>query len=437
MELDPVATAARSGDYGTALRLARRRRGWTQDYLGERVCCDGTLISRLENGRVRFTVDLLRRFADVLQLPLSTFGLADHEPPPLVAATTPRGDDDMRRRAFLLAAGAAALTAGQLESAPIARPSPATLLHARIKQALYRPEPAPSGDPRHLPAVLRLARSDYRAARYADLADRLTTAMSYSEELAADRDDPRRHALVAQTYNAVTRALYKQPATGLEWTTTDRALSAARKAEDPLLLAETERMLAVAHRRSGDYDEALGSFTRVADDLIRNRVHLQGTVAIETLCSAAYAAAKNRDRDRAHELMREAQDLCRHVANDGQHWTAVDPATNLDIYRVSIGTALHDPGYSLRAIGLVSLDALPTTERKARFLVDAAAARLAAGQLDTALGTLRLAVHVAPQDVPARATSKAVAETLRRVRPDMEAALLGLGLVPKARRSVL
>lgn len=430
MDHDPVVEAATRGDYGLALRLARQRKGWSQHQLAARVGCDRSMISRLENRGTSPTVDLLRSLARALEMPPRSFGLLDTAGPSTVGGPSYEGDHAMRRRAFLLAAGAAALTAGQAGpvAAATSRPSPATLLHGRFEQVLLHHREATPVRAQAIPAVLQLARRDYRATRYFDLSHRLAVAMVSSENAVADADTAVNQAFLAQTYNAMTRALFKLPASGLEWITTDRALRAARRSDDPLLVAETRRILAVAYRRSGNYGRALQVFTSVADELTAGGHHLTGTTAIATYCAASYAAAKSGDRELARDLIGEASALSRHVTNDRQHWQAVDPATDVEVYRVSIGTALHDPGTSLRAISAVSLEALPTTERRARFLVDAAAARLAAGQLDVAARTLALAVRVAPQEVPSRATAHAVAGTLRHLRPDLAGALRGTGL---------
>ena len=334
----------------------------------------------------------------------------------------------MRRRAFLLTAGAAALGAAQPQANGSAAPSPSDLLYRRLSDVVLHSSTGAPLDGSRLPRLLDLARRDYRTARYFDLSGRLNTAVATAETLTADDPSPANQALRATTYTAVARALFKLPATGLEWIAVDRALRSAREAEDPLLLAQVRAVLATAYRREHRHETALAECVDAADAVIAEGRHLTGTTTVEIFCAGAYAAAKNGDRDRALELLAEATTLAGHVRNDRQHWTAVDPATNIEVYRVSIGTALHDPGVALGAVRAVALGALPTTERKARFLVDAAAARVSADQLDLAARTLLLAYRVAPQEVPARAAARSIAATVRRLRPEFAASLRAISL---------
>lgn len=393
-----------------------------------RIGCDRSTISRWESGATAVPDGQLRVVLDVLGFPGVQFGRArtgDAHTSPTVPA---EGHTDMRRRAFLLAAGAAALGAGQSQTDASAAPSASDLLHRRLADVLLHPDDSAPLEAGRLPGLLSLARRDYRTARYLDLSVRLRSAVATVEHLAADDPSPAGQALRAATYTAVARALFKLPASGLEWIAVDRALRSAREAEDPLLLAQVRAVLATAHRREKRHATALAECCDTADAMIASGLHLTGTTTVEILCAGAYAAAKDGDRDRALELLAEAKAMAGHVRNDRRHWTAVDPATNIEIYRVSIGTALYEPGIALGGIRAVALDSLPTTERKARFLVDAAAARVSADQLDLAARTLLLAHRVAPQEVSGRAAARSIATTVRRLRPEFTAPLRAIGL---------
>jgi hypothetical protein len=76
----------------------------------------------------------------------------------------------------------------------------------------------------------------------------------------------------------------------------------------------------------------------------------------------------------------------------------------------------------------VRLPALASTERRCRFLVDAAAARLAGGQAARAAETLLVAARIAPQAIVARPGANVLARELRRARPELGRSLREVGL---------
>src|SRR5882762_1081415 len=109
MDMRPIHDAAMRGDYAVVLRLGRVGRGWTQARLGQRANVSRTVVSRFETGdRPLRDVDLRRRLADALDLPVEMFGLSGSRAPK-VSGTQSEGEDEVRRRAFLVAAGAAML----------------------------------------------------------------------------------------------------------------------------------------------------------------------------------------------------------------------------------------------------------------------------------------------------------------------------------------
>src|SRR5690349_16031100 len=132
MDLRRVRDAAMRGDYAAVLRLARAGRGWTQAQLGQRVNVSRTVVSRFETGDRRLRdVELRRRFAEALDMPVEMFGLSGLGGPK-VGGDQSEGED-VRRRAFLAAAGAAVLAAdrGSVHG-PV---SSARTLTDRIEQA--------------------------------------------------------------------------------------------------------------------------------------------------------------------------------------------------------------------------------------------------------------------------------------------------------------
>jgi transcriptional regulator with XRE-family HTH domain len=422
MDMQSIHDAARRGDYALVLRLSRIGHGWTQATLGRRANISRTAVSRFETGeRLLRDVELRRRFADALDLPGEMFGL--YTPPgPKVSGTSSEGEDEVRRRAFLVAAGVAALS-GEGSVARAGQTSTASVesLTQRIEQALIHPERGDVLDPLTLPAVLAAAREDYRATRYLSMANRLVSLVASAEA----RGDER---LLADVYNAIGNLLCKLPASGLEWMAVDRALRAARLVDDPLLLVEAQRLLSTVYRRSGRPDQALEVGVSAAEQL-----RLAGGAdfamrTAEVLCTASYSAAKAKDRDRALELLVEARRIAERAEAKGPQWTEFSGPVNVSVYAVSVGSALGDPGISFNAAQEVNVAALASTERRSRFLVDVARARLAADQPDQAARTLIVAARVAPQATATRPAAIELAGALRSVRPDLGRTLGEAGL---------
>jgi tetratricopeptide (TPR) repeat protein len=386
-----------------------------------------TVVSRFETGdRPLRDVELRRRLADALDLPVEMFGLSGSRGPK-VSGTQSEGEDEVRRRAFLVAAGAAILPVEQpVAKAVPSSPSSVQSLTQRIEQAMIHPERGQVLDPAVLPEVLTAARADYRATRYLSMADRLANLVASAEAQANERSEPRSYALVADVYNAIANLLCKLPASGLEWMAVDRALRSARLADAPLLVAESQRLLSAAYRRAGRPEQALDICANAADQLRRAGGSDMRTA--EVLCTAAYCAAKAADRERATELLRDAKNLAQRAQVNGPQWTEFSGPTNVDVYAVSVGTALRDPGISFSAMKAVNLAALSSTERRSRFLVDAATARLAADQPEQAARMLVVAARIAPQAIATRPAATALAGTLRKVRPDLGRALGAAGL---------
>ncbi|HWR47141.1 MAG TPA: XRE family transcriptional regulator, partial [Pseudonocardiaceae bacterium] len=87
-------------------------------------------------------------------------------------------------------------------------------------------------------------------------------------------------------------------------------------------------------------------------------------------CSAGYAAARAGDRDRANDLLAEAESTLTRLAHDRARQQAL--TANIVSHRVSAAYLLGDAGTALVYARSLPLAAIPTTERRARLLVDTA-----------------------------------------------------------------
>ncbi|MGH8931817.1 MAG: helix-turn-helix domain-containing protein, partial [Egibacteraceae bacterium] len=243
---------------GIVVRIARTAAGWSQAELGRRCGYSASQISRWETGRLPLRdVGMLRILAEVLGLPPEVFGLTDgHTTKALsrsvsrpshkvgqIGTSIQKEDDPVRRRTFLLAAGLAGSSLALPRPALAAlsgKADPAELLASQLAGVLVGPPPATESVAISvLREALAAAQGEFLACRYVPLATGLPALIATAETAAAERAHPAAHQVLAKTNNLATRALIKLQASGLEWISADRALHAARAAEDALTLAES------------------------------------------------------------------------------------------------------------------------------------------------------------------------------------------------------
>ncbi|MFB9924504.1 XRE family transcriptional regulator [Amycolatopsis halotolerans] len=335
----------------------------------------------------------------------------------------------MRRRAFLLAASGG--IAGTAFSAPRASAAdgievdPAAFLTRRLQGVLLGTSPAAEPIPvARLQAVLTSAQADFRACRYLELAARLPELITAAEAAHGRSSAPASAGIVTQSYNLATRALIKLEASGLEWISADRAIRAAADANDPLALAEAQRLLGSACRRAGDYGRARELTLTAADQLdLRGKSPEPRHLALYgvLMCSAGYAAARASDHDRASDLLNEASATATRLTDSSARQAL---AANVVSHRVSAEYVLGNAGSALQHARIARLGQFADTERRARFLVDVALCFAQWNKPDRAYRTLLAAERTAPGEVRTRAAVRhLVSELLQHPR---QASLPGL-----------
>lgn len=254
-----AALLAQHHEPGTVIRIARTALGWSQAELGRRCGYSASQVSRWETGRLPLRdVTLLRTLAKVLGLPPEVFGLlADdttgapnqsHRPAShkVTRILIPRREEErVRRRRFALAAGLAGTPLAWSSSATVLTDEvdPAELLADQLGDALLSPDT--SAEPvatSVLSEALTAAQRNFSACQYIRLADRLPVLIATAEATAIQHPGPVAHQLLAESYHLATRVLMKLEASGLEWLSADRAVHAARAAENPLTLTESQRL---------------------------------------------------------------------------------------------------------------------------------------------------------------------------------------------------
>lgn len=432
---EAVAKAMATGVAGTIVRALREANGLTLAQLAGLCGYSVSALSRMETGRQPLRdVDTLRKIVDALRVPAALLGLTEHRPGTTAVfafaarvgtSTTADEGDAMRRRAFLAAAGLTSASLAWPHRADAA-PDPAALLTERLGDVLLGPiAPGEPASPAAVDRALRTAQQDFLACRYLDLAHALPLVIVAGEATIRECDLPAAHGLLAKTYTLASRVLTKLDASGLEWIAADRALHAAASAQDPLISAEAQRMVASAARRAGHHDRAQALTLAASERLtVTGADPSPAHLAMHGMlyCSASYAAARAGYRDRATDLLDDATETARRLVSDPSRHKAL--TANIVSHRVSTSYILGDAGTALRHAASLPLSQIPTVERQARLLVDTA---LAAAQWDQpayAYRVLLAAERRAPGEVRTRSAVRTLVTDLMSVRH--QAAMPGL-----------
>ena len=411
-DLPEARRAAATGDFGTLLRIARAAARLTLVEAGQRCGYSAATLSRIERGRQRLTdVMVLRRLAEIFDIPPALFGLVDGNDPTFNRfgssldkvrsgeAWHEDGEDPVRRRDVL---GGLAGLVGAALPAPgdaVAAPSRVVVSLEDVLLDTYQMQIGPV-DRGHLQRLIAGAWTDFNACRYARLSARLPQLVATAAASHAVADGEQRclaAGLLTRTYHLTTQLLIKLHENGMAWSAMDRANQAARAADDPLLHAETARVTAIVLRRSHHRQRAQQTIIRGAEALDRAtnmRSPEQVTAYGRLLATAAYTAALADRRDTAWDLLGEA-DEARRRAGVRAGFGAVDIA----LYKIGVARVLGDFGAAVEHARSVRPDQLDNVERRARYWEDAALALYGRGAYSDAYRALLSAEQTAPQEV--------------------------------------
>ncbi|MFG2210955.1 helix-turn-helix domain-containing protein [Streptomyces sp. NPDC048638] len=441
------------------IRSRRKARGWTLAELGARTGYSASQVSRYERGvSALFDVDVLRRFADALDIPPKEFGLTATAPTAqirhgsLVAAVLPYprllgprlgrtqredGDDAVRRRKFLALTAAASAGVSLSATGAAAQDVPlGQILVGRLRDAMLgigQDDPLP--DLEQLPVELARVQADFHTCHYADLAVRLPRLIRAGHALGPDAEMDHL-ALLGQSYLLATRMLIKlDDGQQLGWMAADRARQVAEAAGHPLAVAEAARNLAVLARRAGWEDQALSIALNAADDP-GLRASRSGAAERGLLIqSAAYSAARRGDREGMRELTDEAAAIAKDLGGATalrDHGGGFSTAT-VQLHRISAEFSTGDPSAALAAARALPPQSLPSVERRARYYTDVAAALAQRGRRDECVRALLRAEHQAPQETHSRPAVRSLISGLLlsgRTTPELRALAARAGALP-------
>jgi hypothetical protein len=272
----------------------------------------------------------------------------------------------------------------------------------------------------------------YQATRYSHAGGMAPLLIRQGERAVAlaDAGDAqwRAAAALATTYHAVTALLVRVGETELAWVAGDRAINAARRADDPALEAVGLYRLGHVMLRAGRPDEAHRMATRAAQSLGDANIPTPAAIAVRgaLLLISAVSASRHDDRRESGLLLRQAGDLAEQLGADrNDHWTAFGP-TNVRIHATSVAVELGDPPDALRQGELVDVHRLASGLRGRRSQVHIDLAWAYGQQRNDPATVLSLleAERVAPEVLRYNVTARElIRECLRR---ECRAAVPGL-----------
>lgn len=398
------------GDTGALIRWARLERGWRQVDLGKATGYSASAVSRLETAeRPATDIGMLKSFADVLVIPpgvlaavlgvtpshAATVATAERHPGPV--------EDPMKRRA-LLAAGLAV---------------PLHALNTLDESLALLPEPASAPTPPALLANYRKVRALFNAGAHARLVEMLPNLLATAEACATS-GKAGDYARLAACYDLATEALSKIGRYGASRITADRSTTYSRLSGSPLAAASSARAFSIVLRHQGRAQTAQRVTLHAAAQVEATGLATpaQAAAFAQMLCTVSYAAAEAGDRDRALEMISEAERAAALLPEPaaGPQSFSVTPAS-VTLYKVGVLWSLGDAGAAVHAGRNLHAAQFPTAERRGRLHTDMARAYWQWSKPEQTAHALLAAHHAAPSEVRDRPSIRAIVTDLTQLHP--------------------
>ena len=352
-------------------------------------------------------------------------------------------DDPVRRRTFVGLTGAAMLNAVLADTTPEAPPltvepfAPVLAMQPGSTPGAALDETPDIGS---LTAAVANVWGQFSAGRYSDLAKTLPTLLARLNAACLALDDEaqgRAFALCAEAHRVAALVLLKLDDQGLAYLAADRSMRAAEASGDPVTVGASATTITATLMSSGHFPTAITAASAYAERLDHDMpAHTPESLSVygAVLLRGAEAAARAGKRDTANELLGEADETARRLGVDGNLRNTSFGPTNAKLYRVNLTVALGDAGSAVDTARKVDPGMIPTTERKATFLVDTARAFLQWGKHANACIALRAAEETAHEEVAGRPSVHQVVRDLvtsapPSVRRDAEQLATQIGVV--------
>ena len=361
---------------GRKIAAERRRRGLSQPELARMIDRSVAWVSQVERGARKVDrMSVLETLANALDIPLAELAAEA----PVVAAVTEE------------------------------TPGAATL--RLVLSGVYSLRALLNG--RHRPAAMTRLRTKTsqaweltHAGRYADLADLLrglipdleTAVRALPEGQRADAAE-----LLATAYQACSAALAKVGEPEAAWIAADRAMAAAERTGNPLLIAAGAFRLVFVFLAARHYDQAEETARTTADAL----AHLAGGDDLQAVSlwggltlQRAVVAARLNDPEAAYSHLEQASQAAARLGEGRNDYNTEFGPANVALHEIAVAVELGDASRALRTAAAIDTSGL-SAERRARMLIDVARAHAQRRQAGEAIAALRRAEDITPEQVRA------------------------------------
>jgi transcriptional regulator with XRE-family HTH domain len=348
---------------GRKIAFNRKRRGLSQKEFARLLDRSEAWVSQVERGVRRIDrMTVLEKVADVLDIPVAE--LAAEAP---IVASVAEGEPPGASRLRLVLSAAHSLKAimGQHE------PPDVSALRAQVDRAW----------------------SLTHEGNYADLAElleQLVPCLEAAVRSAPEDERPELFRLLAKMYHTCSAALANMGEPEAAWIAVDRAVVAAERANDPLLMAAGEFRLSIVFLGARHFDQAAQASGSAADALAPmaesgqiEAVALRGALTLQR----AVAAARMNHADAAYEYLRQAREMAEQVGHGRNDYNTEFGPLNVSLHEVAVAVDLGDAGVALRAAESVDVSRL-SSERQTRFQIDNARAYTQRRQVGPAVAAL-------------------------------------------------
>ena len=263
-------------------------------------------------------------------------------------------------------------------------------------------------DGRRAPAVSTLRTRAGKAwelthgGHYAELTDLLSGLVPDLETAARTVHENQRaevFELLATTYQACSAALAKIGEPHAAWIAADRAMAAAERAGNAMLVAAGAFRLVFVFIAARHYDQAeetartaAAALWSKADQDDPQAMSLWGGLTLQR----AVIAARTNDADTAYGELERAGQMAERLGDGHNEFNTEFGPTNVRLYEIAVAVELGDAGRALRAAPTVDTSGL-SAERQSRMLIDVARAHAQRRQIDKAVAALAQAETVTPE----------------------------------------
>jgi hypothetical protein len=206
---------------------------------------------------------------------------------------------------------------------------------------------------------------------------------------------------MAATYQACSAALAKLGEPEAAWIAANRAMAAAERAGNPMLVAAGAFRLVFVFLAARHYDQAEET-ARTAAAALQPRAD-QGDPQAMSLWGAltlqrAVIASRVNDSDAAYDHLERARQVAMRLGDGRNDYNTEFSPANVGLYEIAIAVELGDAGRALRVAATVGTTEL-SAERRARMLIDMARAYAQRRQVNEAVVALRQAEDITPEQV--------------------------------------